>query len=368
MKQAMSEKGLKYIEEYRDKELVLKLAERIKTSVNREYSFMEVCGGHTAAIHRFGIPSLLPKGIRLVSGPGCPVCVTGIEFIDKAVEYSRNHDYIICTYGDLIRVPGSESSLEKERSEGADVRVVISGLDALEIAELNPEKKVIFLGIGFETTSPGTSVTILRAREKNIRNFWLLSAHKVMPPAMKALVTGGIKLDGFICPGHVATITGSSAFEFLPRDFGLGCVVAGFEPVDLLLSVLMLVKQVNSGNPSVETEYSRSVTYTGNTIARKKLYEVFEPCDTGWRGLGKISGSGLKLNREFERFDAESSFPVSTSSRRENRNCICGNILRGLSTPVDCILFGTSCTPENPEGACMVSAEGACNVYYRYEE
>ena len=364
----MSDAGIKYMEEFRDRDLVINLAAKIRNSATGEYSFMEVCGGHTAAIHRFGIPSLLPEGIKLISGPGCPVCVTGIGFIDKAVEYSRNQENIICTFGDMIRVPGSVSSLEKERSAGADIRVVFSGLDALEIAELNRDKNVIFLGIGFETTSPGTAVTLLKAREKNIRNFRLLAAHKVMPPAMKTLVTGEVKIDGFICPGHVATITGSSAFEFLPIDFGLGCVVAGFEPVDLLLSVLMLVNQINKKRPSVEVEYSRSVTYDGNTIAQKKLSEVFEPCDTDWRGLGSIRGSGLRLNHEFEDFDVEKSHPVTLASRKENMLCICGNILKGVSTPADCSLFGTLCTPENPAGSCMVSAEGACNAYYRYEE
>jgi hydrogenase expression/formation protein HypD len=368
MKQEMNDPGVKYIEEFRDKEMVLNLAGRIRDSVTSKYSFMEVCGGHTAAIHRFGIPSLLPPAIRLVSGPGCPVCVTGVDYIDKAVAYSRLDNIIICTFGDLMKVPGTGSSLEKERADGADVRLVLSCLDALEIAEHNPGKTVIFLAIGFETTAPGSAVTILRAREKGIRNFRLLAAHKVMPPAMKALVTGESKLDGFICPGHVAAITGSMAFEFLPGDFGLACVVTGFEPTDILLSVLMLVKQVNSGKPAVEIEYSRAVTRLGNSIAQERLSRVFEPCDASWRGLGMIPGSGLRLRSDFEEFDAEITFPLDITLREENRSCICGRILKGLNTPVDCKLFGTSCTPESPAGACMVSAEGACNVYYRYPE
>jgi hydrogenase expression/formation protein HypD len=362
----MNDNGIKYLEEFRDRDLVQKITEKIRKAARGEYSFMEVCGGHTAAIHRFGIPSLLPDGIRLISGPGCPVCVTGIGFIDKAVQYSRNPHNIICTFGDMIRVPGSESSLEKRKSEGADVRIVMSGLDALRIAELNPDKEVIFLGIGFETTAPGSAVTILTAQKRNIVNFRILVAHKVMPPAMRALITGEVRLDGFICPGHVATITGSSAFEFIPREFGLGCVVAGFEPVDILLTILLLIKQVNSGKPTVDVEYSRSVGHSGNLIAQARLSEVFEPCDTVWRGLGTIPGSGLKLRQKFEMFDADKSFPLIISSFRENRSCICGKILKGLSTPEECTLFGTVCTPENPVGACMVSAEGACNVYYRY--
>lgn len=357
---------MKYIEEYRERDLILKLADIIRHSADGNYTFMEVCGGHTSAIHRFGIPSLLPSCINLISGPGCPVCVTSTDFIDKAVFYSGIENVIIATFGDLIRVPGSSSSLEMERSKGADIRIVFSGLEALNIARANPEKIIIFPGIGFETTAPGTAVTVKQAKEAGLKNFLVLSAHKIMPPVMEAIVREGIRLDGFICPGHVATITGSDIFNFLSEKYKLGCVVAGFEPSDLLQSVLMLVRQVNTKSPVVEIQYTRAVTPTGNSIALRQLSEVFELNDTSWRGFGIIPGSGLQLRREFENFDAEKQIPVKIPFIAENSSCICGEILRGLKKPDNCKLFRKACTPENPVGACMVSPEGACNSFFRY--
>lgn len=362
----MNEPGLRYIDEYRDKNLIMRLVRKIKESAAGHYVFMEVCGGHTAAIHRFGIPSLLPRNIKLISGPGCPVCVTDPGFIDRAVTYARNSDFIIATYGDLMRVPGSGSSLEKEKSNGADIRVVFSGLEALEIARSNPGRNVVFLGIGFETTAPGTAVTIKEAINSRIKNFFLLSSHKIMPPAMDAIIREGTKLNGFICPGHVATITGSSCFEFIPEKYGLACVITGFEPVDLLQSVFLLVGQVNSNSPAVVIQYRRAVLKEGNRMAQKIMSEVFEKCDAHWRGLGTIPSSGLRLRQEFERLDAEKMFPVKVLQEEENVLCICGDILRGIKTPDQCSHFSTGCTPENPVGACMVSEEGACNTFYRY--
>jgi hydrogenase expression/formation protein HypD len=357
---------MKYIDEYRNKDVIRKLAKRIHESVRGEYTFMEVCGGHTASIHRFGIPSLLPANIRLISGPGCPVCVTGTDFIDKSIACSKSEDVIICTFGDLIRVPGSTSSLEKEKTTGADIRIVLSALEALDIARGNPDKRVIFLGIGFETTAPGTAVTIDLAQKHSIRNFFVLSAHKVMPPAMELIIKDGVRLDGFICPGHVATITGSDIFNFISRKFRLGCVIAGFEPVDILQSILMLVRQVNEQSPEVEIQYNRAVTHEGNTIALEHLYRIFEPCDEQWRGFGVIPGSGLKLRKDYEQFNVEKIMTVIIPEYEENSSCICGDILRGLKTPEDCILFGRKCVPEDPTGACMVSNEGTCNTWYRY--
>lgn len=357
---------MKYIDEFRNKDLVTKLSDTIKKVATRDYTFMEVCGGHTAAIHRFGITSLLPGNVRLISGPGCPVCVTGTDYIDKAIAYSTMDKFIICTFGDLIRVPGSGSSLEKEKATGADVRIVLSGLDALEIAEMNPEKTVIFLGIGFETTAPGTAVTIKQALSGELRNFFLLSAHKVMPPAMETIIKEGVSLDGFICPGHVATITGSAIFNFIPENYNLSCVVTGFEPADLLQSILMLIRQVNQASPKLEIQYSRAVTLNGNTIARGLMSEVFEPCDVRWRGFGVIPSSGLMLRRNFERFDIEKRIPLKINFKKDNELCICGDILRGIKTPVDCHLFANICFPENPVGACMVSNEGSCNTWYKY--
>ena len=357
---------MKYIDEFRNKDLVTKLAKLINKSVRRDYAFMEVCGGHTAAIHRFGIPFLLPDKIKLISGPGCPVCVTGTDFIDKSIAYSKMEEVIICTFGDLIRVPGSTSSLEKEKAAGADIRIVFSGLEALEIAKINSEKKVIFLGIGFETTAPGTAVTIKLAEKDNVKNYFLLCAHKIMPPAMEVIINGGVNLNGFICPGHVATITGSTIFNFIPEKYNLGCVIAGFEPTDILQSILMLVLQVNCDVPKVEIQYNRAVTHEGNTIAQRYLSQIFEPCDVVWRGFGVIPGSGLKVRKEFERFNVETMMPVNIEFREEDGSCICGDILRGLKTPEDCALFARTCVPENPSGACMVSNEGTCNTWYKY--
>jgi hydrogenase expression/formation protein HypD len=357
---------VKYIDEYRDKGLIAKLADRIAMSVKRDYTFMEVCGGHTAAIHRFGIPHLLPGNIKLISGPGCPVCVTGTDFIDTAIAYSQIENVIITTFGDLIRVPGSESSLEKMNEARSDVRIVFSGLDALEIAKLNPHKKVIFLGIGFETTAPATAVTIKQAEKENIDNFFLLSAHKVMPPAMETIVKDGTSIDGFICPGHVATITGSAIFDFLPVKYNIGCVVTGFEPADLLQAILMLVKQVNNNNPEVEIQYNRAVTVDGNLEAKQYLNEVFKHYDAQWRGFGLIEASGLNLAGRYERFNAGSFMTVEVRTHEEDKRCICPEILRGLKEPGDCSIFAKSCYPENPVGACMVSPEGACNAWYKY--
>lgn len=357
---------MKYIDEYREKKVISALARQIKKSASGDYTFMEVCGGHTAAIHRFGIRSLLPSNIKLISGPGCPVCVSGTDFIDRAIEYSQMDDVIIASFGDLLRIPGSSSSLEKMRAAGADVRIVLSALDALEIARNNPSRKVIFPAIGFETTSPGTAVTLIQASGSKTQNFFVLTGHKLMPPAMEAIIKDGVRLDGFICPGHVAAITGSAIFNFIPEKYSLGCVVTGFEPADLLQSILMLVMQANNRTPEVEIQYSRVVTESGNMLALKSLHEVFEPCDVQWRGLGRISLSGLALKKEYSMYDIEKSIPLNIMERQENELCICGEILRGLKSPPDCRLFAKLCLPENPVGACMVSGEGSCNTWYKY--
>jgi hydrogenase expression/formation protein HypD len=357
---------MKYIDEFRNKDLITKLAGHIRRSMTRDYVFMEVCGGHTAAIHRFGIPYLLPENLRLISGPGCPVCVTGADFIDTVIAYSRMEDVIITTYGDLIRIPGSSSSLEKEKAAGSDVRIVLSGLDALEIARSNPLKKIIFPGIGFETTAPGTAVTIVQAEKENIANFFLISAHKVMPPAMEAIIKEGARLDGFICPGHVAAITGSMIFDFIPAKFKIGCVITGFEPADIMQSILMLVLQANMNAPKVEIQYSRAVTTEGNLIAQKRLSKVFKTCDEQWRGFGTIKDSGLELREEYDRFNIRKMMPVDIRSQDDEGLCICGDIMRGKKTPEECVLYAGKCVPENPVGACMVSNEGTCNTWYKY--
>jgi hydrogenase expression/formation protein HypD len=357
---------MKYVDEYRDKALIAKLATLIKKAASQNYTFMEVCGGHTASIHRFGISSLLPDNVRLLSGPGCPVCVTSNSFIDKAIAYSKMKNVIIATFGDMIRIPGSGSSLEKEKAAGADIRIVFSGLEALETARANSEKRVIFLGIGFETTAPGTAATIIEAVKEGIENFYVISAHKVMPPAMELIIREGVSLNGFICPGHVAAITGSSAFSFISEKYNLGCVITGFEPVDILQSIYMLVNQVNNGVPETEIQYSRAVTKEGNIIAQRLIDEVFMPSDEIWRGLGMIPSSGLKLRNKYADLDIEDVIPVSVIELAENDVCLCGEILRGLKIPTDCPLFAMDCVPASPVGACMVSNEGACNTYYKY--
>ncbi len=357
---------MKYIDEFRDKDLVKKLVDQIKVISTRPVSLMEVCGGHTMSIQKFGIPALLPGTIKLISGPGCPVCVSDRKYIDQAIAYSRLKDVIITTYGDLIRVPGSTSSLDQERAKGADVRIVYSVLDALSIAQEYNDKKIVFLGIGFETTAPSSAAGLIRAQMAGLKNFFLFSSHKIMPPAMEALIDEGVKLDGYIAPGHVSTITGTGIYENIPKKFGLGCVVSGFEPVDLLKAIYMLVKQVEDKNPKVEIAYKRVVKPEGNIKAQQMLEEVFELRDDWWRGLGVLPKSGMGIRKKYETFDAEKMIPVEVEPTREDKGCICGEILKGLKNPKDCKLFAKACTPSNPVGACMVSHEGSCHAYYKY--
>lgn len=359
---------MKYIDEYRDRELTDKLLSNIKAISKKDIVLMEVCGGHTWAIQKFGIPSLMPANIKLISGPGCPVCVTDRRFLDHAVALSRRTDVIITTYGDLIRVPGSSSTLATEKSKGADVRIVYSVLDALKIARENPTKKVVFLGVGFETTTPSSAVGLINAKKENLTNFFLLSSHKVMPPAMGALIDEGVAINGYIAPGHVSVITGTSIYEAIPKNYSVGCVVCGFEPVDILQTIYMLVKQHENNDYKVEIQYKRAVTPEGNIKAREAIDEVFELRDDWWRGLGTLPLSGLGINAAYADFDAERNIPVEIEPTREDKGCICGEILKGLKKPNDCKLFGTACTTSNPVGACMVSHEGSCNAYFRFNK
>ena len=357
---------MKYIDEYRDKEIVNRLIENISSLTKNEIILMEVCGGHTWAIQKFGIPSLLPKNIKLLSGPGCPVCVTSRKFIDQAVAYSRLPNIIITSFGDLIRVPGSTSSLNVEKSKGADIRIVYSILDALQIANENPSKKIIFLGIGFETTAPGSAAGIINAASESLTNFFLFSSHKIMPPAMAALIDEGVTINGYIAPGHVSTITGSQIYDDIPARYKVGCVISGFEPTDILQSIYMLVKQVIENKFSVEIQYKRVVRPEGNIKAQQIMKEVFALRDGWWRGLGTIKNSGLCVNEKFGNFDAEKMIRVDVEETKEETECVCGEILKGLKTPPQCKLFGIVCTTSNPVGACMVSHEGACNAYLRF--
>jgi hydrogenase expression/formation protein HypD len=358
---------MQFVDEYRNRELIYGIAAAIKKTATGTYKFMEVCGGHTAAIHRFGIPSLIPANIELISGPGCPVCVTGKGFIDTIIEYLHIEDCIIATFGDLIRLPGSSSSLEEERAAGADVRMVFSGLQAIEIAKANKNRKIIFPGIGFETTAPGTAITISRAFSEGISNLKVLSAHKIMPPAMDLLLKEGSPVNGFICPGHVSAISGADAFEFIPGKYRTAAVITGFEPADILQAIYMLVRQVNEGNPSVEIQYKRAVSAKGNISAKMQMNEVFEVSDSYWRGLGVITGSGLKIRKKYSTI--EGYYNITEEDREAEQiegACLCGEILRGKKTPAECSMFGINCSPDNPSGACMVSQEGVCNTWFRY--
>ena len=351
---------------FRDKNQIRAVSDQIHRISNRNIRLMEVCGGHTAAIHRYGLLSLLPGTISLLSGPGCPVCVSGQTMIDRAVALSQQPNVVITSYGDVIRVPGSSSSLENERGQGGDVRVVYSISEALKIARNNPLKKVVFVGIGFETSAPASAWAIKEAMEHGIKNFFLLSSHKIMPPALEALLKDGAAVDGFIAPGHVSAITGWGMYRPLVERYKIGIVVSGFEPLDIMQSILMLVRQLEEKNPSVGNQYARVVTEHGNRKALELLDNTFQYRDDDWTGLGIIPKSGLGLKPLYTSLDAEQAFPVKVISQPEPKGCLCGEILRGLKRPADCSLFGKRCTPDKPVGACMVSPEGTCSIHYHY--
>ena len=358
---------MKYITEFRSSKLGEGLVARIKHHSKKPTRFMEFCGGHTVTIFRYGIRQLLPPTIDMVSGPGCPICVTANDDLDKAVALSQIPGVIIATFGDMLKVPGSYSSLEKAKAEGAEVQTVYSATDALDIAQANPDKSVVFLGIGFETTAPTIAASILQAEERGLKNYYVLSLHKVCPPVIKALLDSGeVELQGLVCPGHVSAVIGSKPWEFIAQEYGIPCVISGFEPLDILQCVEMLVEQVEKGESRVEIAYKRGVRPEGNKIALKLMGRVFEPSPARWRGMGEIAGSGLKIREEYKSFDAETKFDIKTAPAVEHKGCICGEILRGVKTPADCKLFAKACTPEKPVGPCMVSAEGSCSAYYLY--
>jgi len=330
---------------------------------------MEFCGGHTVTIFRYGIRHVLPKTIDMVSGPGCPICVTANADLDKAIALAQIPDVIIATFGDMLKVPGSHSSLQEVKADGADVHTVYSAMDALKIAEDNPTKHVVFIGIGFETTAPTIAASILQAEERRIRNYYVLSLHKLCPPVIRALLASGeVKLHGLICPGHVSAIIGSHPWEFIAQDYSIPCVVSGFEPLDILQCVDMLVAQTESGESRVKIAYRRGVRPEGNQQALKLMEQVFEPCPAQWRGIGEVPDSGLKLGKKYQCYDAELAFDIDPGPTYEPTGCICGDILRGVKTPADCRLFSKTCTPQYPVGPCMVSSEGNCSAYYLYGE
>ena len=360
---------MKFISEYRDAEVGKRLVARIRQRSTRPARLMEFCGGHTVSIAKHGIRQLLPSTIEMLSGPGCPVCVTANADLDKAIALTWLPDVIVATFGDMIKVPASRSSLQQAKAEGGDVRIVYSTQDALEIAQHNPSKSVVFIGIGFETTAPTVAASVLQAEQQGIDNYYVLSQHKLCPPVIKALLDSGeVKLDGIVCPGHVSAVIGSYPYEFIPRGYGIACVVSGFEPLDILLCVDMLVTQIESGEPRVEIAYRRGVKPEGNKVALELMYKVFEVCDGNWRGIGVVPESGLRLREEYRHYDAEHAFQIAPGEPVEPKGCICGDILRGVKTPLDCKLFRAVCNPEHPVGPCMVSSEGSCAAYYQYGE
>lgn len=341
------------------------LVEGIKREARglEEIPIMEVCGTHADTIHRHGIPSVVPETIRFVSGPGCPVCVTPMGYIDAAIELARR-GVCIATFGDMVRVPGSKSTLEKEKADGADIRIIYSPKDALDIAE---EGEVVLLGVGFETTSAPVSAVLKEAKQRKLRNFKLFSAHKLIPPALKMLfVNGSSRMRGLICPGHVSVVIGARAYEEVAREAWMPCVIAGFEPEDILEAVLMILRQIRQGRSEVEIQYKRWVSPEGNAIARRMIEEVFEECESTWRGLGRVGGSGLRLRDAYRAYDAEEAFGLEVPEVSDPPGCECARVIIGQVEPPQCPLFGKKCTPSSPIGACMVSWEGSCAIRYRY--
>ncbi len=361
---------MKYIDEYRDPALVQGLLAKIKKTadrIGRPVTIMEICGSHTYAIGRFGIRKILPDNINLVSGPGCPVCVTSARDVDIALYLARQENVIFATFGDMLRVPGSNgNSLQKQRAEGADVRVVSSPYECIKLAQDNPQKEIIMMGIGFETTTPTIAVTIERIRQKEIKNFSVFSVHKIVPPAIHALIADpGLKIDGFLCPGHVSTMIGSNAYKMIP-EAGCAAVITGFEPVDILEGIWMLLSQIVDRKFEVAIQYSRGVKPEGNVRAMALIESIFKAETVEWRGIGPIPESGLVFRDDYADFDTLTRFTVPAIQSVEIKGCGCGDILRGIKSPDQCALFRKVCTPLNPIGPCMVSTEGSCSTYFKY--
>lgn len=363
------DKPMRFIDEFRDSELAKIIVHEIeKFTQGQRFRIMEICGGHTHTIYRYGLHDVLPTSIELVHGPGCPVCVLPMGRVDDAIAIAKHEGVTLTTFGDMMRVPGSEGSLIDAQAEGADIRMVYSPLDALKIAGQNPDRKVVFFAIGFETTAPSTAVTLLHAKRLGVKNFFVFCNHVLVTPAIKSLLDSPeTQLDGFIGPGHVTTVIGSKAWEFVPNEYGKGIVISGFEPLDMLQAIYLLIKQIAEGKPRVDVQYTRAVRPEGNLKAKAIMEQVFELRETfEWRGLGWIEKSALKLRPEFAEFDAELHFDLPRRQVADPKVCQCGAVLRGAILPWECKVFGTACTPEHPIGACMVSSEGACAAVYQF--
>ncbi|MGD8782380.1 MAG: hydrogenase formation protein HypD [Ignavibacteria bacterium] len=360
---------MKYLDEFRNPDYVQLLLEKINSIVTEKWTLMEVCGGQTHTIIKSGIDRLLPGKIELIHGPGCPVCVTPLEIIDKAIVIARQENVIFTSFGDMLRVPGSESDLLKAKSEGADVRIVYSPLEAVKLAKSNPQKEVVFFAIGFETTAPGNALAIKTANDQGIKNFSEVVSHVLVPPAIEAILSSpGNRVNGFIAAGHVCAVMGYRQYEPLAEKYKVPIIPTGFEPVDLLEGIYMLVKQLEEGRAEVENQYKRVVTKEGNKSAQQIINEVFEICDNNWRGIGAIPNSGMKIKEKYEIYDAVKKFKVDSIKTKESDICISGLILQGVKKPNECIAFGEQCTPLKPLGATMVSSEGACCAYYKYNK
>ena len=352
---------------FEQSDLAKGMVSSITCHAKKEARFMEFCGGHTVAILKSGIRQLLPPCVRLVSGPGCPVCVTSTADLDKAIAIAGMPGVITTSFGDMLRVPGSTASLQEARAAGSDVRTVYSPLDALQIARTNPGKTVVFIAVGFETTAPGVAASVLQAKKEGLKNYAILSLHKLCPPVTKALLDSGeTNIQGLICPGHVSAIIGSRPWDFIPKNYGIPCVVSGFEALDILQCIDMLVKQQEKGEARVEIAYKRGVTPDGNPIAKQIMEQVFIPSATSWRGIGEVADSGLSLRPQLKDFDAEKRLDIKPEPTKVRKGCICGEVLRGVKTPEECPLFRRVCTPASPVGPCMVSSEGSCAAYYNF--
>ncbi len=361
---------MKYIDEFRDQALVQETVRRLQRLAQGPATIMEVCGTHTMAAARFGLKSLLPEPVQLISGPGCPVCVTAQVDIDAFLALGDEPNVVLASFGDMLRVPGSRTSLERRRAQGTAVRVVYSPLDAVELARQEPSQQVIFFGVGFETTMPAIAMAIRLAAEARLDNFSVLCVHKTMPAALRALLSSGeVRVSGLLCPGHVTTIIGAEAYDFIPREFGVPCAVTGFEPLDMLLGIEAILQQLHDGKARVDNVYTRAVKVEANPRAQALLAEVFEPCDAEWRGLGIIPGSGVRIRAPYARFDARVRFPRvwEQLAPPPPSPCRCGEVLRGVLRPRECPLFRQACTPSQPLGPCMVSSEGACAAAFRYD-
>lgn len=358
---------MKYLNEYRDAGVVRQYLDEIHRIVTRPWTIMEICGGQTHSLVKNGLLSLLPEKINMVHGPGCPVCVTPVQLIDKAIYLAEEKGVILCSYGDMLRVPGSKRSLLEAKAGGADVRILYSPLEAVKLAAENPDKEVVFFAVGFETTAPANALSVLHAYRQGLQNYSILTSHVLVPPAMEALVSDEQnQVQGFLAAGHVCTIMGTEEYFPLVEKFKLPVVITGFEPVDLLQGILMLITQLEKGEYKLENQYARVVREAGNIEAKKVIHTVFEVSDREWRGIGNIPLSGYEVNESFSLFDANKKFRISVSREEKNNECIAGEILRGLKKPVQCPQFGKKCNPLNPLGAPMVSSEGACAAYYHF--